>query len=128
LGDSNVERVRFNGILTSLSDVRDKKDILTLNNGLDFISKLKPVSFNWNMRDGGKVDIPAHGFIAQDLQQVQIESGINVPGLVYESNPDKLEASYSTLLPLMVKAIQELKEEIKLLKKNQNQNQNQNQN
>ena len=60
------------------------------------------------MRDGGKVDIPEMGFIAQDLQQVQEETGITVPRLVSDSNPDRLEASYGTLLPIMVKATQEL--------------------
>ena len=62
------------------------------------------------MRDGGKVDIPA-----QDLTQVQEDTGIHVPGLVYDINPDKLEASYGTLLPLLVKSIQELSQEIKEL-------------
>jgi hypothetical protein len=60
------------------------------------------------MRDGGKVDIPEIGFIAQDLQQVQQDTGMKIPNLVYDVNPEKLEASYGTLLPLLVKSIQEL--------------------
>ena len=68
------------------------------------------------MRDGGKVDIPEIGFIAQDLQKLQEETGIHVPRLVFNDNPDKLEASYGTLLPLLVKSIQELSQEIKDLK------------
>ena len=60
------------------------------------------------MRDGGTVDIPATGFIAQDLQQVQEETGITVPGLVYDNDPDNLNVTYAALLPLMVKSIQEL--------------------
>ena len=68
------------------------------------------------MRDKGKVDIPEIGFIAQDLQKVQEDTGIHVPGLVFNDNPDKLEASYGTLLPLLVKSIQELSQEIKDLK------------
>jgi len=67
---------------------------------------------NLNMRDGGKVDIPAMGFIAQDLQQVQKDTGIVIPNLVYESNPERLEASYGTLLPVLVKAVQELSEKV----------------
>ena len=35
--------------------------------------------------------------------------------LVYESNPDKLEASYGTLLPILVKAVQELLEKVSFL-------------
>ena len=91
--------------------IRDQKpfqEIKPLENGLTFVEKLNPVSFIWNMRDGGKVDIPEMGFIAQELKQVQEETGITVPNLVLETNPDRLEASYGTLLPILVKAVQEL--------------------
>ncbi len=100
------------GTITTTSDARDKKDIEILDAGLQFVDKLKPVKFVWNMRDGGKVDIPAMGFIAQDLQQVQKDTGIVIPNLVYESNPERLEASYGTLLPVLVKAVQELSEKV----------------
>jgi len=67
------------------------------------------------MRDGGKVDIPDMGFIAQDLQQVQEDTGITIPNLVYDVNPDKLEASYGTLLPILVKAVQDLSSKVTIL-------------
>ena len=60
------------------------------------------------MRDGGKVDIKEFGFIAQELQKSQKDEGVTVPGLVYDSNPDKLEAAYGYLVPVLVKAFQEL--------------------
>ena len=60
------------------------------------------------MRDGGKIDIPEIGFIAQDLQEVQKETNTVIPNLVDEHNPEKLGAAYGTLLPVMVKAIQDL--------------------
>ena len=75
---------------------------------IKFIGKLKPVRFNWNVRNGGKKDVPEIGFIAQDLQQVQLDTGITIPNLVHDSNPEKLSVSYTTLLPLLVKSIQEL--------------------
>jgi hypothetical protein len=50
------------------------------------------------------------GFIAQELLQAQNESNIIVPNLVNDNNPDKLEASYGTLIPIMIKAIKELTE------------------
>ena len=105
--------------LSVLSDLRDKKDVENLESSLEFVEKLKPVRFNWNMRDGGKVDIPEIGFIAQDLQQVQQDTGMKIPHLVYDVNPEKLEASYGTLLPLLVKSIQELSQEIKDGERNQ---------
>ena len=84
-----------------------------MESSLEFIEQLKPVRFNWNMRDGGKVDVPEIGFIAQDLQQVQKDTGMKIPNLVHDVNPEKLEASYGTLLPLLVKSIQELSQKIK---------------
>ena len=60
------------------------------------------------MRDGGKVDIPECGFIAQELQAVQKDTNMTIPGLVYDVNPEKLEASAGTLLPVLVSAIKEL--------------------
>ena len=46
-----------------------------------------------------------YGFIAQEL----LEIGNNEEHrLVYESNPDKLEARYSNLIPMMAQAIKEL--------------------
>lgn len=103
--------------ITSLSDARDKKEIETLPVGLEFIEKLKPVKFVWNDRDDeNKRNIVDFGFIAQDLKAVQEESEASYLKLVYESNPDKLEASYGKLLPILVKAIQELSAEVKELK------------
>jgi hypothetical protein len=80
---------------------------MPLNYGIDFIKKLNPVSFDWDMRDGGKIGISEIGFIAQELQQAQIDSRINIPNLVYDINPDKLEASYGVLIPIIVKALKE---------------------
>jgi hypothetical protein len=57
-----------------------------------------------------------HGFIAQELKIAQQETNWHVPRLVYESNPDKMEASYATLLPSVVSALQEALAEIESLK------------
>ncbi len=117
LGNSSNTVLRCQvSTISVLSDARDKKEIEPLDAGLQFVDQLKPVKFIWNMRDGGKVDIPEIGFIAQDLQQVQKDTGKTIPNLVYESNPDKLEASYGTLIPVLVKAVQELSTEVKTLK------------
>jgi hypothetical protein len=116
LGNSSINILKCQvQTITSLSDARDKKNIQPLTNGITFVDKLNPVKFDWNMRDGGKVDIPEMGFIAQDLKLVQEETGITVPGLVYDIDPDKLEASYGTLIPILVKAIQELSKKVTTL-------------
>jgi hypothetical protein len=36
-------------------------------------------------------------------------------GLVYEENPEKLEASYGKLIPILVKAIKELSAKVEAL-------------
>lgn len=125
LGNSSITALRCQvTTITSLSDARDKKDITALDAGLDFINALNPVRFTWNMRptegiDGemveGRKDDPDTGFIAQDLKAVQEQLGIVIPGLVYDNNPEKLEAGYGKLLPVLVKAIQELSAKVEKL-------------
>ena len=54
---------------------------------------------------------PTAGFIAQELDEVQCGEKVEWLNLVLKDNPDKWEATYGNLLPVMVKAIQELKKE-----------------
>jgi hypothetical protein len=116
LGDSSITALRCQvTTITSLSDERDKADIQPLNAGLDFVNALKPVSFTWDMRDGGKVGDADTGFIAQDLQQVQADTGVSIPHLVLDENPDRLEAGYGKLLPVLVNAIKELSAKVEYL-------------
>ena len=113
LGNSAITSLRCAvTTITSLSDARDKTNIETSEYGLDLVNSLKPVKFEWDTRDGAKKGIKDLGFIAQDLKEVDDEH----LGLVYDENPDKLEASYGRLIPVLVKAIQELSEEVKQLK------------
>ncbi|NBW13486.1 MAG: tail fiber domain-containing protein [Caulobacteraceae bacterium] len=117
LGNSSITTLRCQVTsITSLSDARDKKDIKDIPAGLSFINRLRPVSFVWNMRDGGKVGVPEFGFIAQELQQAQQDANVTVPNLVMDNNPDKLEAAAATLIPVLVKAVQELSAELKAVK------------
>jgi len=116
LGNSAITTLRCQvTTITSLSDERDKKDIAPLSAGLDFLTKLRPVSFKWNTRDGAKVDVDDAGFIAQELLAVQADTGITIPNLVSQENPDKLEAGYGTLIPVLVSAVQELTAMVKQL-------------
>jgi len=121
LGNGFVQSLRCNvTTITSLSDMRDKKNVTDLSLGLDFISKLKPRQFNWdkrewyddNISDGSKMkESPTAGFIAQELDDAQTTENAEWLNLVLKDNPDKWEATPGNLLPIMVKAIQELKSE-----------------
>ena len=119
LGDSNIASLRCNvQTISSLSDARDKTEVNQLELGLDFIDSLKPVKFKWQTRDGNSKDGSYEaGFIAQDFQEVQKDNDADYLGLVMDENPERLEASYGKLVPILVRAIQELKQEIEELKK-----------
>ena len=109
LGNTSITTLRCNAQnITSLSDRRDKTDIIPIVEGLAFLKQLNPVSFTWNTRDKAKVGIKSAGFIAQELLALQKQSNIGDNlDLVSENNPEKLEARYGNLLPVIVKAIQE---------------------
>ena len=105
--------------ITSLSDARDKEDVAKLTAGLEFVKELNPVSFVWNDRnEDGKHGVKDFGFIAQDLKATQEKYDMaETLGLVHEENPEKLEASYGKLIPILVKAIQELTAKVEQLEK-----------
>ena len=118
LGNTSVTALRCAVTsITSLSDARDKKDVTDLRAGLDFVNALRPVEFVWDERDEeGRHDIVDFGFIAQDLKAAQEDAEMaEVLKLVYESNPEKLEASYGKLVPILVKAVQELAAKVEQL-------------
>ena len=122
LGNSSIGTLRCQVTsITALSDQRDKTDIETLPYGLDFVNSLQPKKFVWDNRaetDGsgneffsankGKKDI---GFIAQDLQNVD-DDYLN---LVYDNDPEKLEATYGRLIPVLVQAIKDLSAKVTAL-------------
>ena len=121
LGNNQVTTLRCNvQTITSLSDARDKKNIKDLSLGLNFLMKLKPREFNWDRRewyedgisDGSKIqENPTAGFVAQELDTLETLEHSEWLNLVLKNNPEKLEATYGNLLPVIVKAIQELKKE-----------------
>lgn len=117
LGNSSITTLRCQvTTITSLSDRRDKTDFAPINNALRLIRTIAPVRFVWNMRDGGKVGVEDTGFLAQQLLEAQQVANAKIPGLVDETNPDKLEAGYGKLIPVLVRALQELDAEFQAYK------------
>jgi hypothetical protein len=111
LGNASVTAIRAAVTsITAISDARDKTDVTALPIGLDFINSLNPVKFTWQMREPNEIKdgTSEAGFIAQELLAAQEEVSADYLGLVSDIDPEHLEASPGKLIPVLVKAIQEL--------------------
>ena len=130
-GSSISERMRIstngsigapNGTnIYNASDIRLKQNISTTTYGLDTISLLNPIKFNWvdgfEPTEDGKDML---GFVAQEVQTIipeAVESfggnSITVGDTTIE-NPLRVNEKF--IIPVLVKAIQELKSENDTLK------------
>ncbi|HZV68231.1 MAG TPA: tail fiber domain-containing protein [Saprospiraceae bacterium] len=106
---------------TITSDRRWKSDIQASNLGLDFISKLRPVSYYRNNDESKKRE---YGFIAQDLEEALNSSGASDNGIISKDDNGWYGVRYNDLMTPMVKALQELNDQNKaqeLLIEKQNQ-------
>jgi hypothetical protein len=100
------------GIFCS-SDARLKTDITAIPEGLRFIDALRPVTFRWK----GDPARLALGFIAQDVQTAVPDYSDTLVHTMGPNN-DSLGLSTMSIIPLMVRAIQEQQVEIEQLKQN----------
>jgi hypothetical protein len=87
----------------SLSDIKHKTNINTVNNALLKVEQMRGVKFNW--KESGN---PSYGVIAQELQEV-------LPELVHGDGPKTV--NYNGIIGVLIEAIKELKEEVNKLKK-----------
>jgi hypothetical protein len=99
--------------ISAISDQRLKENVRDIDTGLDAILALKPRRFDWKEGKGqDKKDVA--GFIAQEFETVFPEcvsiSKAGEDGIEYKN------INHETLIPTLVKAIQELKAEIDILK------------
>jgi hypothetical protein len=117
LGNSSVTTLRCQtATISALSDARDKKDVIDIPLGLDFLNDLRPVKFTWNQRDRGRIDLPDSGFIAQEALETVMNYDADWFGLVDHQNPEHFELSPAKLIPVLVKAVQELSQQNQELK------------
>jgi len=93
--------VSANNFVTT-SDGRRKTDIRPITNYTTILSSIQGVHFRWN--NSGMSDI---GVIAQDLQCA-------LPEAVIEG-PDGLQVAYMKLIPVLVEAVKELQERVRVL-------------
>ncbi len=95
------------------SDARLKNNVRELD-GLSYINRLRPVSFDWNERArklAGDNRQHGYGLIAQELQNVLPDC----VGNIY--NSEFLGVKYEKLIPFLIAAVKQLSEEVKQLKR-----------
>jgi hypothetical protein len=108
LGNTNISYAGIQVAWTVTSDRRYKDNITPLGLGLGFISKLNPVSYVRKNDEKGKTE---YGLIAQEVEEVLKELGIENHGMLTVTDEGMYELRYNDLIAPMIKAIQELKEE-----------------
>ncbi|HPT15273.1 MAG TPA: tail fiber domain-containing protein, partial [Bacteroidales bacterium] len=126
LGNTAVTQIRAQvSSITTYSDGRFKTNVKENVAGLDFILKLKPVTYNqkpselhkiWGtpadqLRDIDHSEIERQrfiGFIAQDVESAARESGFDFPGIdVPAASNEAYALRYADFIMPLVKAVQE---------------------
>ena len=108
--ESSVATINFNSstnavVYNTTSDYRLKEDLKSFN-GLEIVDQIKTYNYKWK-----KADARGYGALAHELQEVFPDA---VTG--EKDGEDMQGVDYSTLVPVLIKSIQELKAEIELLK------------
>jgi hypothetical protein len=102
---------------TATSDCRDKTCFKPIAHGLDFVRALKPTEYQFKQggRDSAETDGKRrYGFLAQDILPLEGDA----PVIISADNPEKLQYTESHLIPILVKAIQELTARVEELENN----------
>jgi trimeric autotransporter adhesin len=107
IGDNSITNAYVKVAWTVTSDARDKTNIVPIGHGLNFVQQLNPVSYNFKK---SREDDTAHGskrygFLAQEI--LALEGQDNV--IIDNEDEQNLKYQGEALVPVLVKAIQELK-------------------
>ena len=105
LGNASVTVIGGQVAWTAASDSRIKKNIVNSTYGLATVLKLRPVEYNLTSNDLKQV-----GFIAQEVQKLVPEVVTGKEGDL--SKGEILGITYSNLVPVLTKAIQEQQKQI----------------
>jgi len=99
------------GLLVASSDERLKENIVPLNYGLQQITSLRPVSFEWKQGDGNT----NLGFIAQEVEMVLPEAVKTLDKSMSKTIDNQKMLNNDFIVPVLVKAIQELSAQVTTL-------------
>jgi hypothetical protein len=116
---------------TDVSDCRDKTNVQPINNlGLNFLRKLNPVKYKWDLRqkyvekcgyeygikDGTlKQDQINYGFLAQEIEFAAKSLGENFDAVTHDTFIDQYSLNYLNLLASLTKALQEINNDLDLI-------------
>jgi hypothetical protein len=112
-GNLYVQSEIFADAYNSTSALKYKKNIVSITDGIDYIKKLNPVSFDF--KDDSRHNVK--GLIADDVDKI-------LPDIVYKKDGEPESIDYSKLVPILLAAIKEqqvlienLQSEVKNIKK-----------
>ena len=113
------------------SDCRDKTNLQPINNlGLNFLRKLNPVKYKWDLRqkyenkcgyeygikDGTlKQDDTNYGFLAQEIEFAAKSLGENFDAVTHDTFIDQYSLNYLNLIATLTKALQEINDDLDLI-------------
>lgn len=116
---------------TDVSDYRDKTNFQPINNlGLNFLRKLNPVKYKWDLRqkyvdkcgyeygikDGTlKQDDTNYGFLAQEIEFTAKSLGENFDAVTHDTFIDQYSLNYLNLIATLTKALQEINDDLDLI-------------
>ena len=107
-----VGNILASGTITP-SDRRLKSNIDPINNGLDSVMKMKPISYDKAWELGGEVMSSEYGFLANELKAIFTGDYIvKTP----KQKDDILSVNYTSLIAVLTRAIQEQQVQINDLK------------
>ena len=123
LGNAQVTTVYMQGNVMVTSDGRDKTDVEDSSYGLNIVDNLRPVEFTWDRRPilPGDAENTTNGqrtvgLIAQEVRDSLTEEENKILNLVNDSSEERFHMCYNNLIPILVKAVKDLKAEVDTLK------------
>jgi hypothetical protein len=94
------------------SDINLKTNLATIKNPINKLEKINGYSFDWvENKDVHNNEGKDYGIIAQEIEEI-------LPELVITRDNGYKAVKYEKIIPLLIEAIKELNEEIKILKNN----------
>jgi hypothetical protein len=102
------------GLLSTVSDLNYKVENGFIDSAIEKVLKLKPRYFYWNEKSGLPTNVKQLGFYAQEVNEALGEEAANTP----QDKNTPWGISDRSIIAMLTKAIQELKQEIDTLKTN----------